>query len=241
MHTAMTRLAVALDVPEFLHAQRLIDALAPLGVTFKIGYETFYGYGDRVRAYLEERDASYCLDLKLHDIPRTVEAAMHALIRPGVALVTLHALGGAEMMAAAVYAAEERASALGIATPRLLGVTVLTSIAPEALNELGLQGGPGENVVRLAALARDARFAGVVCSVSDVADLRTYFGEDFVTFCPGIRPAGSDKDDQQRIATPAQARAAGAHYAVVGRPITAAADPVAAAQAILAELAGTPV
>jgi orotidine-5'-phosphate decarboxylase len=233
----MTRLAVALDVPEFLHAQRLIDALAPLDVTFKIGYEAYYGYGERICAYLEERGAAYCLDLKLHDIPRTIEAAMHALIRPGVALMTLHALGGAEMMASAVYAAEERASTLGIPPPQLLGVTILTSIAPETLNELGLQGGPGENVVRLAALARDARFAGVVCSVSDVGDLRRYFGEDFVTFCPGIRLAGADKDDQQRIATPAQAHAAGAHYAVVGRPITAAPDPVAAAHAILAELA----
>ncbi len=232
----MTRLAVALDVPNFTEAQRLIDALVPLDVTFKLGYEAFYAYGDRVRAYLEERGAAYALDLKLHDIPRTIEAALHALVRPGVTLVTLHALGGAEMMASAVHAAQERADILGMPVPKLLGVTILTSIAAENLNELGLVGGPGENVVRLAALARDARCAGVVCSANDISDIRQFFGEDFVTFCPGIRPAGSAQGDQKRIATPAQARAAGAHYIVVGRPITQAADPVAAAAAILADL-----
>jgi orotidine-5'-phosphate decarboxylase len=236
-----TRLAVALDVPHFTQAQRLIDALTPLDVTFKIGYETFYGYGEHVCAYLAERGASYCLDLKLHDIPRTVEAAVRALVRPGVALMTLHALGGAEMMASAVYAANERASELGIPLPQLLGVTILTSIAPEDLNELGLMGGPGENVVRLAALARDARFAGVVCSAGDIPDLRQYFGDDFVTFCPGVRPAGTAQADQKRVVTPAQARDAGASYIVVGRPITEAADPAAAAAAILADLADVPV
>jgi len=112
---------------------------------------------------------------------------------------------------------------------------VLTSLAVEDLGELGLSGGPGENAIRLAALARDARCAGVVCSVREVPDLKAFFGTEFGTFCPGIRPAGADTGDQRRVATPAQALAAGADYLVVGRALTGASDPVAAARALLAE------
>jgi orotidine-5'-phosphate decarboxylase len=148
----------------------------------------------------------------------------------------VHALGGAEMLAAAVEAAEERAAELGVAAPGILAVTILTSIAPEDLNELGLQGGPGENAIRLAAHARDARAHGVVCSVAEVADLKAFFGAEFAALCPGIRPAGSTHGDQKRVATPRDARAAGADYIVVGRPIIHDADPSAAAQAILADL-----
>ena len=121
--------------------------------------------------------------------------------------------------------------------PDILAITILTSIAPEDLNELGLQGGPGENVIRLAALARDARCAGVVCSVGEVADLKSFFGHAFVALAPGIRPSGSSHGDQARVATPRQARAAGADYIVVGRPIIGDADPRSAARFILDELA----
>src|SRR5581483_1404147 len=136
------RLVVALDVPAAARAVSLVDALAPLGVTFKIGYEAFYGYGDEIRAALARAQAGYALDLKLHDIPRTVEAAVRAVVRPGVRILTVHATGGA-----------------------------------------------GENATRLAALARDARCSGVVCSVGEVADMKAFFGSEFKTFCPGIRPA----------------------------------------------------
>ncbi len=232
------RLVVALDVPDSARAATLVEQLAPLGVLFKIGYEAFYGYGDTIRGALAAHGAGYALDLKLHDIPRTVHAAVREVVRPGVELMTVHALGGAPMLEAAVEAAGERAAELGIPAPEIYAVTVLTSIGPEELGELGLSGGPGENAVRLAALARDARCAGVVCSVHEVADLKAFFGTEFGTFCPGIRPAGTSHGDQKRAATPRDAREAGADYAVVGRPIVEDADPVGAARAILAELHG---
>ena len=232
-----TRLIVAIDVPKFDQATELINEFAPLDVIFKIGYEAVYAYGDAIRGVLEARGAQYMLDVKLHDIPRTVQAAVHALVRPGVRLLTVHALGGNAMLSAAVEAAAQRAAELSIAPPDILAITILTSIAPEDLNELGLQGGPGENVIRLAALARDARCAGVVCSVGEVADLKSFFGHAFVALTPGIRPSGSSHGDQARVATPRQARAAGADYIVVGRPIIGDADPRSAARFILDELA----
>ncbi|GAC1573147.1 MAG: orotidine-5'-phosphate decarboxylase [Candidatus Elarobacter sp.] len=232
------QLVVALDVPDPSRAATLVDLLAPLGVLFKIGYEAFYGYGDAIREALGDRGAEYALDLKLHDIPRTVHAAVRAVVQPGVRIMTVHALGGPAMMEAAVEAARERAAELAIPAPEVYAVTILTSIGAEDLGELGLAGGPGENAIRLAALARDARCSGVVCSVREVADLRAFFGAEFGTFCPGIRPAGSSHGDQKRAATPHDARDAGVQYAVVGRPIVDDADPVGAARAILAELQG---
>ncbi|GAC1304073.1 MAG: orotidine-5'-phosphate decarboxylase [Vulcanimicrobiaceae bacterium] len=232
-------LIVALDTPELAVATELVRSLAPLGVWFKVGYEALFGYGEALRPVLEAHDANVFLDAKLHDIPRTVEAAVRAFVRPGVRIVTVHAIGGNEMLQAAVYAAAERARELAIVEPQIFAVTILTSIAPEELRELGLQGGPGENVMRLAALARDARCAGVVCSAHEVADLKAFFGHDFKALCPGIRPAGSAHGDQKRVATPQSAIAAGADYLVVGRPIVESADPVAAARAILAEMHGS--
>jgi orotidine-5'-phosphate decarboxylase len=232
-----TRLVTAIDVPTFVRARALIDSLAGIDVMFKIGYEAFYGYGTELVPLLEARGAEYMLDLKLHDIPRTVHAGVRALVRPGVKLLTVHALGGAEMLALAVEAAEERAAELSIEAPAVLAITILTSIAEEDLNELGLQGGAGENAIRLAALARDARCSGVVCSASEVADLKSFFGSEFLALCPGIRPGGSAHGDQRRTATPREARDAGADYIVVGRPIVEDTDPAAAARAILADLA----
>ncbi len=235
---AVPRLVVALDVSDLARAATLVDLLAPLGVLFKIGYQAYYGYGAELEAVLAARSAEYALDLKLHDIPNTVDAAVRALVRPGVRIMTVHALGGAAMLEAAVEAARERAAELSLPVPQIYAVTILTSIGAEELGELGLSGGPGENAIRLAALARDARCSGVVCSVREVADLKAYFGNEFGTFSPGIRPGGSAHGDQKRAATPREAREAGADYAVVGRPIVAAPDPLGAARAILAELTG---
>ena len=232
-----SRLVVALDVPDPERAATLVERLVPLGVLFKIGYEAYYAYGASIKSAFEQYGAEYVLDLKLHDIPRSVAAAVRAVVAPGVRLLTVHALGGAVMLEAAVGAAQERAAELGIPVPDVYAVTILTSIGAEDLGELGLIGGPGENAIRLAALARDARCAGVVCSVHEVADLRAFFGNRFGTLCPGIRPAGSAHGDQKRAATPREARDAGADYAVVGRPIVEDADPVGAARAILADLA----
>ncbi|MBV9403443.1 MAG: orotidine-5'-phosphate decarboxylase, partial [Candidatus Eremiobacteraeota bacterium] len=168
--------------------------------------------------------------------PRTVAAGARALVRPGVHIMTVHALGGNEMMAAAVEAAQDRAQELGLTVPYVFAVTVLTSIGNEDLRELGLSGGPGENAIRLAALARDAGCSGIVCSAHEVADVKQFFGQDFLTLTPGIRPAGSVHADQKRVTTPAQAVAAGADYLVVGRPITEAEDARGAARAILDEM-----
>jgi orotidine-5'-phosphate decarboxylase len=232
-----SRLVVALDVPDPTRAVTLVERLAPLGVIFKIGYEAYYSYGETIKSAFERTRVEYVLDLKLHDIPRTVGAAVRAVVAPGVRLLTVHALGGPAMLEAAVEAAEERASDLGIPVPAIYAVTILTSIGAEDLGELGLIGGPGENAIRLAALARDARCGGVVCSVREVADLRSFFGNGFGTLCPGIRPAGTAHGDQKRAATPREAREAGVDYAVVGRPIVEDHDPVNATRAILAELA----
>jgi orotidine-5'-phosphate decarboxylase len=178
------------------------------------------------------------MDVKLYDIPRTVAAGVRALVRPNVRIINVHALGGAAMMEAAVEAAAQRSAELGIAAPLIYAVTVLTSLAAEDLGELGLSGGPGENVIRLAGLARDARCAGVVCSVQEAYDLKSFFGAEFGTLCPGIRPAGTAHGDQKRVATPREAALAGVDYIVVGRPILEAPDPAAAARAILAEMEG---
>jgi orotidine-5'-phosphate decarboxylase len=231
------RLIVALDVPSLDDALRLVERLRGLDVIYKVGYEPLFGYGEALRRELESAGVNVFIDAKLHDIPRTVGAAVRELVRPGVGILTVHALGGHEMMSAAVEGANEAAAALGIATPGIFAVTILTSIAPEELNELGLQGGPGENVMRLAALARDARCAGVVCSAHEAKDLKGYFGADFAALCPGIRPAGGAHGDQKRVATPRSAIENGADYLVVGRPITEAPDPAAAARAILDEMA----
>ena len=232
----MAQLIVALDVPSAEEAERLIDRLYELDVIFKIGLESLMGYPERIFSYCESRDVRYFVDAKLHDIPRTVGAAIAQLVRPGAHIVNVHALGGHEMMRAAVDAAQERATQLGITVPHVFAVTILTSHGAEDLNELGLVGGPGENATRLAALARDAGCSGVVCSAHEVASLKGFFGTDFLTLTPGIRPPGEAYGDQKRVMTPAQAVAVGADYLVVGRPITQAADPHAAARAVLEEM-----
>jgi len=233
----VAQLIVALDVPSAERAEALVDALYELDVIVKVGLEALCGYPERILSYCEARDVRVFVDAKLHDIPRTVGAAMAHLVRPNVTIVNVHALGGLEMMRSAVDAAAERAAQLGVAPPHVLAVTLLTSIAPEDLNELGFQGGPGENAIRLAALARDAGCSGVICSAHEVRDLKRFFGEDFLALTPGIRPTGSAHADQKRVTTPAQAVAAGSDYIVVGRPIVEAADPVAATRSILDEIA----
>lgn len=233
----MTELIVALDVPTIAETRRILDALDGLPVTYKVGLESFCGYGDAIRDELRRRSATYFLDLKLNDIPRTVAATIRVLVEPGARIIDVHALGGSEMMLAAVEAAAERAHELGIDPPEIFAVTVLTSIAPEDLRELGLTGGPGENAIRLAALARDARCSGVICSPQEVRDLKSFFGVEFKTLTPGIRPSGAPHGDQRRVMTPGEAREVGSDYVVVGRPILEAAEPRSVAESILGELA----
>jgi orotidine-5'-phosphate decarboxylase len=233
---AVRRLVVALDTPSRGQAVEWARTLAGRVGLVKVGLELFTAAGPALVEELTALGTPVFLDLKLHDIPNTVERAAANCARLGVHLITVHAGGGRAMLAAA--AAGAAAGAVGV-RPRVLAVTVLTSLDDAALDELGIPGGAGERVVAWADLARAAGCDGVVCSPRELAELRRRLGAEFVLLAPGIRPAGASLGDQRRVATPAQAVADGANYIVVGRPITAAADPVAAAEAIVREMTGT--
>lgn len=234
----MAQLVVALDVQEPDDAERLIDELYELDLIYKVGMEPLYGYGERIFSYMEARDVRHFIDAKLHDIPRTVAAAVKQLVRYGTHIINIHALGGTEMMRAAVEAANQRADELGMTRPHVLAVTILTSMGERDLLDIGLGGDPLENAVRLARLAKGAGCSGVVCSPHESQDIKGILGRDFITLTPGIRPAGAEHGDQKRVTTPAAAVRAGADYLVVGRPITQAPDALAAARAILDEMRG---
>jgi orotidine-5'-phosphate decarboxylase len=225
------QLIVALDFPDARAALSLVDRLEGATRWFKIGLELYIAEGNALVAELERRGYSIFLDLKLHDIPNTVASAVRAASRLGVNLLTIHAAGGADMLQAAVAAARgiER-------SPALLAVTVLTSIDRGQLEATGVPGSLSQQVERLAKLALSCGVQGLVCSPHEVAGLRREIGNKPLLVVPGIRPAGSAAGDQRRVATPASAVAAGASYLVVGRPITQAEDPGAAARAILAEM-----
>jgi orotidine-5'-phosphate decarboxylase len=197
----------------------------------KLGLEYFLANGP---AGLDAAaGAPLFLDLKLHDIPNTVAGAVRALLPLKVQMLTVHAGGGGAMVAAAAKAASE-----GTARPKILAVTVLTSLDAAALAETGVAGGTTQQVLRLARLALDNGADGLVCSAHEIAPLRDAFGPKPILVVPGIRPAGSATDDQARVMTPEQAVRAGADYLVVGRPIFSAPDPAASAAAIAASIAG---
>ena len=226
---ARERLIVALDVPGAAEAGALVDALAGKVGFFKVGSQLFTAAGPDFVRSLSARGEKVFLDLKYHDIPNTVASAVSAASRLGVSLLTVHALGGQAMMEAAV-------GALPALDARLIAVTVLTSHEAPALASLGLAPDVPASVQRLACLAQASKVDGVVASPHEVALIREACGPDFLVVTPGIRPAGARAGDQARAATPAAALAAGADYLVVGRPITEARDPAAAAQAILEEM-----
>jgi orotidine-5'-phosphate decarboxylase len=230
------QLVVALDFPSPGEAEALVDTLYELDPIFKIGLESLFGYGDRLFAYLEARDVRHFIDAKVHDIPRTAAACIAQLVRHGTHIVNVHALGGVEMMRASVEAAQRRAAEIAAAAPYVFAVTILTSMSPQEVAEVGLSGTPEQNATHLARLASQAGCAGVVCSAQEVQAIKTALGPAFLTLTPGIRPSGSESGDQQRVTTPAQAVRVGSDYLVVGRPITQARDPLAAAKAILDEM-----
>jgi len=206
-----------------------LDGLAGM---FKIGSQLFTAEGPRAVERLAKFGAGIFLDLKFHDIPNTVAGAIRAAAElPGVRLVNVHALGGKEMMRAAAQAVARMKK-----RPRVIGVTLLTSMDEAALSKVGILGPPLKRAVHLARMARLAGLGGVVTSPREVTDIRRACGPKFLTVVPGIRPAASAADDQSRIATPGEAIRAGADYLVVGRPITAATDPRAAAKQILEEI-----
>ena len=233
----MDKLIVALDVDTPAQALSLVQELRGVAGMFKVGSTLFTLAGPQIVRDIVESGAKVFLDLKFHDIPHQVAGAARSATELGVSLFTLHASGGTEMMRRAVDAATETAQRSNTTRPAVLAVTVLTSIDAQTLAKIGVNSTPEESVMRLVKLAEQAGVDGVVASPQEAARIRSTVAPQFLIVTPGIRPAsGNATDDQRRVSTPAAALAAGANYLVVGRPITAAADPVAAARQIVAEM-----
>lgn len=228
------KLIVALDFSTAEAATRMTDKLRGRAGMFKVGMEAFTAEGPMLARYLVDSGERVFLDLKFLDIPNTVRGACRVAANMGVTLLNVHALGGRNMLRAALDGAAEGATAGR--RPLVLAVTILTSLAAGDLDEMGIAGPPESAVLRMARLAQSEGLDGVVASAREVSALRKECGPEFVIVTPGIRPAGAAADDQSRTATPQAALDSGADYLVVGRPITAASDPAAAAEAILEEM-----
>jgi orotidine-5'-phosphate decarboxylase len=232
LESARQRLIVALDVPNAASAARLVDRLEGTCAWFKVGLELFVAAGPAVLEPLLKRGHSVFLDLKFHDIPNTVAGAVRSAAGLGAKMLTVHAAGGPAMLEAA------RGALDGISNPpELLAVTMLTSMDAGQTGAIGLERSPAHQVELLARMGLSAGMRGFVCSPQEVGAVRALTGPGGILVVPGIRPAGAAAGDQKRIATPGETLRAGASYLVVGRPITQAADPAAAARAIVAEMA----
>jgi orotidine-5'-phosphate decarboxylase len=236
MTDARERLIIALDVSSAAAAQKIVAAVGDSACLYKVGKQLFTAEGPAIVRDLVASGRRVFLDLKFHDIPNTVAAAVAEAAKLKVSMLTVHASGGSRMLNAATEAA-----ASSPAKPLVLAVTVLTSFRDADVQEVGFSGRVMDNVLRLAQLARANGCGGIVTSAKEAAEVRRELGAGFAIVTPGVRPAGSDVGDQARVATPAEAIAAGASHIVVGRPITAAADPAAAARAIVDEMAGVTV
>ncbi len=226
----------ALDVGSWEEAQRFVEELRDVVWGFKIGKELFTWMGPRVVEMIQEGGSRVFLDLKYHDIPATVAKAAAVATRLRVSIFNLHALGGREMMRAAVEASHEIAHKESLPVPMILGVTVLTSLQERDLRSVGITLTLEAEVVQLATLAQEAGLSGVVASPLEIGPLRRACGEDMIIVTPGVRPRKGPRHDQARVMTPAEAIRAGADYLVIGRPIRDAADPLKAAQDILQEI-----
>ena len=226
------KVIIALDVNTLKEEEKLLDMLSPHVQVFKVGMELFYSCGTKAIDLVKKYDKDIFLDLKFHDISNTVYAASKAAVKFGAYMFNVHASGGLEMMKKAVESAEEESERLGISRPKILGVTVLTSIDSEALKKTGINKSPEEQVLNLARLAKDAGLDGVVASPEEISAIRKAMGKDFLIVTPGVRPEGGDVGDQKRIATPKEAFQRGADYIVIGRPITKAKYPVKVLESI---------
>jgi orotidine-5'-phosphate decarboxylase len=226
------RLIVALDVSTAAAARKIVAAVGDSALTYKVGMQLYTAEGPQIVRDLVASGRRVFLDLKYHDIPNTVGAAVSEAAKLGVSMLTVHASGSGKMLRAAVDAAK--------ASPELivLAVTVLTSMDGNDLEKIGIRGSVEDSVVRLATIALANGCQGVVASAREASTLRAELGHDFAIVTPGVRPAGGDVADQKRVVTPAEAIAAGASHIVVGRPITEAADPAAEARAILGQIGG---
>jgi orotidine-5'-phosphate decarboxylase len=222
---------VALDVPNAAAVPPVLKRLPPETAWFKIGLELFTAEGPTIVRQLVQQGKHVFLDLKLHDIPRTVFNAVTSAASLGVDLMTVHAIGGRQMLQAAAEAASKAPH-----RPRLVAVTTLTSLNQDDFLDLGIQRTVSEQATALTRLALDSGLDGVVTSVLEASALRRHFGPEAILVTPGIRPSGAEVGDQKRVATPALAVEAGASYLVIGRPILDAPDPIAATRAIQAEI-----
>ncbi len=231
MYDPRQRLIVALDVSSAAAAQKIVAAVGDSASCYKVGMQLYTAEGPSIVRDLVASGRRVFLDLKYHDIPNTVAAAVREAAGLGVSMLTVHASGGGKMMRAATEAARNRSAALMV-----LAVTVLTSLDDNDLDKLGVHGRVKDQVLRLAALALADGCQGVIASAQEASALRSELEGDFAIVTPGIRPAGMEPGDQARVVTPAEAIAAGASHIVVGRPITAAVDPAAEARAILGQI-----
>ncbi len=229
-----SNLIVALDVPTLAEAESIVEKLDDTVNYYKVGNQLFTRVGPAAVEMLRARGKKVFLDLKFHDIPNTVAAAVASAAALGVTMVNVHASGGATMMQAAV-------KSIASANPRplLIGVTVLTSLDTATLNRLGIRRNAADQVLFLSRVAKRVGLDGVVASPREIALIRRAYGKEFVIVTPGVRPSGAAKGDQKRVMTPRMAVSAGANYLVIGRPILAASNPAETARAILAEMRST--
>jgi orotidine-5'-phosphate decarboxylase len=232
MQDARHRLIVALDVSSAVAARKIVAAVGDSAFAYKVGMQLYTAEGPGIVRELVTSGRRVFLDLKYHDIPNSVGAAVREAAQLGVSMLTVHASGGGKMLRSATEAAAGHA-----ASPLVLAVTVLTSLEDDDLNKLGVRGTVVDQALRLAAVALSNGCGGVVASAHEASALREELGQDFIIVTPGVRPAGTGRGDQVRVVTPAEAVAAGATHIVVGRPITDAADPAAEARAILGQIA----
>ena len=230
------RLIVALDFPTMEQAVACVEECGDAVSHYKVGMELFYAAGAPMITYLKNQGKHIFLDLKLQDIPNTVAHALMVLSDLGADMMNVHAVGGKKMMAEAVKAVREAAAKAGRPAPKLIAVTILTSMDNEQYADLNYKNTIAEQVISLAKLAKEAGMDGVVASPQEAAGIREACGPDFLIVTPGVRPAGASLDDQSRVATPAGAFKNGSSHIVVGRPITKAEDRKAAAEAIVKEI-----
>jgi len=230
------RLIVALDVHNMETVQQLVEQLGDSVSYYKVGMELFYSVGSQVITYLRQQNKDIFLDLKLHDIPNTVGQGLAALTQLGATMLNVHASGGFAMMQAAARAVKNKADEMQVQRPKLIAVTVLTSMNADEWSALGYNADLSQQVIHLSQLAQKAGMDGVVASPQEAAQIQAVCGNEFIIVTPGIRPNGAAIDDQSRIATPARALKNGAHHLVIGRPITAAVNPRQAVKDILREM-----
>ena len=235
---ARDRLITALDFPTFDRAKALVEELGNAVTFYKVGMELFYGAGPDIIRYLKDKNKKVFLDLKLQDIPNTVAHSLAVLTRLGADIMNVHAVGGPKMMAEGMKAVKEAAAELGRPAPKLIAVTVLTSMDEAQWKPLNYAKPIGEEVLDLAALTKESGLDGVVASPREAAGIREKCGKDFLIVTPGVRPAWAATNDQSRIATPAAAIGNGSTHLVVGRPITQAENKQEAVRKILEEMEG---